>query len=219
MRVVCYTAMYGKMDSVRNPVFFTDHYKPFCKWLFYLDRGAPKDKKYIWKFKSEGQSSPNRAQARLRARYWKTHPPESDISVWVDSNISLRVRPQILSTMLGEYDLMVHRHKHRKTILEEAKAVIKLKRVKKSVALRQVKEYTRNGYRNQVLLPETGILIRKNNERVRYFNTLWWEEISTKCPRDQMSFGYCAWRAGIKIKWFKGVIQDNKYGILRQHGT
>jgi hypothetical protein len=147
------------------------------------------------------------------------NPPTGyDYTVWVDSNCQLKLSPTRLVRGLGEADIMVHKHKFRNTIVEEAQAVIKLKGVPRRVVSKQLQIYRKDGFDNQVALPETGVLVRRTCEAIDKFNALWWQHVSNLCVRDQMSFGYCAWKTGINIRWFSSRIQDDKIVRLRTHG-
>jgi len=211
--IIVYTACFGKFDKPG---------KPLCRiksadWVYYTDQDIHSSPWHVNKVMNQAQ---NRNQARLKARYYKTHPSEDyEYTVWVDSNAQLKVDPRKLILQLGQGDILVHRHKFRKTIKEEAHAVVTLKRVNRGQVGRQVQVYTREGFIKQVPLPETGILVRANNDRVTTFNEMWWDNINRYCVRDQMSFGYCAWKAKLKIVWFSGCIQDDTVVRLRAHGS
>jgi hypothetical protein len=162
----------------------------------------------------------NRHEARMMARRYKTHPPKGyDYTIWVDSNCQLKVNPIRVVRGVGKADIMVHRHKFRNNIVEEAQAVIKLKGIPRRVVSKQLQIYRKEGFEAQVPLPETGVLVRRSGDVIDAFNKLWWQQISSLCVRDQMSFGYCAWKTGISIQWFPFNIQDDKIVRLRTHGS
>ena len=73
----------------------------------------------------------------------------------------------------------------------------------KDIITKQISDYRNKGYQDQGLY-ETGILMRKNNEKVIAFNMLWWSEINSKSVRDQLSFSYIKWKLKeVKINGIK----------------
>jgi len=56
-------------------------------------------------------------------------------------------------------------------------------------------------------------ILRRHNERTKYFNELWWQEFSTGMPRDQLSLQWCAATAAraVGFQWLR--LNDS----LRQH--
>lgn len=212
--IVIYSAVFGKFDMPSKP---SVKGLPPYKFIYFTDRH---NSLKVWDTRIKAKPVTGRHQARLLARYFKTHPPRKyKYSVWIDSNVQLLVDPMKYIEKMGDAHIWVHRHKYRMNIRQEAKAVVQLKRIKPAIVDRQVRAYSNAGFTDQVDLPETGLLIRRHCEEVDNFNNMWWTQIETICIRDQMSFGYCAWKMGLKIKWFPGCIQNNKIVRLRVHGA
>ena len=60
-------------------------------------------------------------------------------------------------------------------------------------------------------LGENCFIIRKNNNRVKKFNEIWWEEYIKGSERDQMSFMYAVWKSGVRLEFLEGNPRDNRY--------
>jgi len=41
----------------------------------------------------------------------------------------------------------------------------------------------------------------------------WWNEMKEGSRRDQLSFNYVAWDRGLKFKYIKGDIRNNKWAV------
>jgi hypothetical protein len=159
---------------------------------------------------------------QYRARYHKTDPlgilhGDYDYTLWVDASMSLLVDPMELIELLGDNDLMTFRHRHRDTLLAEGQTVIKIKQQDPRVIQNQLNFYKQAGYNDYVGLPETGLLLRKVSPKIEAFNGHWFNQILTFSVRDQMSFGYSAWKTGIKVGFFPGHVRSQRYNILHKH--
>ena len=67
-------------------------------------------------------------------------------------------------------------------------------------------------------LRSAGIIIRRNNDNVRKFNELWWDEISKGSHRDQLSQMYVSWKTGIEVgKITDGTVYANELVSHQYH--
>ena len=161
---------------------------------------------------------------QFRARFHKIDPlgllhdeQTADFTIWVDASMTLLADPFDLVQLLGDADLMTFMHRHRTTVEEEGEAVIKIKGQNPDTIRKQIAFQKQAGYDNYIPLPETGLLIRRVCKRVRRFNEIWWNQIKIFSVRDQMGFGFSAWKSGIKIKFFPGHVRSQKYNLLGHH--
>jgi hypothetical protein len=70
----------------------------------------------------------------------------------------------------------------------------------------QVAKYYREGMPDKLDLVATGVVVRKNSEQALKFCRAWWHEISKNSRRDQLSFGYVAWKNKIPFALFDDMI-------------
>ena len=170
MTTVVYTAIYGDFDTIRpQPVpvrMFTDATHPL----------------------------PELADPRLAAKWWKVRPdlacPDADITVWVDGSMDV-LRPdfaELCERALGDADAIFVRHPTRTDIYQEARASIALAKYDGQPLMGQVQAYRRilNHPRRWGLM-HCGMLVRRNNDRIRALNDLWWTEIVRWSLQDQLS--------------------------------
>lgn len=131
-------------------------------------------------------------------------------SVWLDGNIYPLDKKAIID-LLGDYDMAVFAHPHRKTVYEEhAPARQRLPEHMKSLMDEQIEHYKEQGF-DGGKLAECGMIIRKDNLVCKEFNNKWWSEICRYQWRDQISFPYVAWklRNKIKIRYIEGNVRTN----------
>lgn len=144
---------------------------------------------------------------RKKAREVKTNihtfEPDSDYWLWIDNNCKLQVDPHEFIPYLSNCDIVVMPHPERSNIVEEAQILYKWKPEQSQGIQEAINHYYANGYVPTDLY-ETKVLMRRNTERVREFNSLWWEQIQTHSIRDQISFPYVGWKTQMFINTFPG---------------
>jgi hypothetical protein len=138
---------------------------------------------------------------RWTARKCKTSPelllPEYDAWLWMDNEIYFTYDPHDLFKLhLGDFDLAVHRHCDRNCLYEEVTATTMRNPARDPIEniLNQGEFYKSQGYPSNLGLYENGILYRKNNEKIRLFNKLWFDETARWNTEDQISMMYSLWR-------------------------
>ena len=151
---------------------------------------------------------------RLSAREIKTNIhkffPKSEYWLWLDANMKLTVDPNIfISQYLNVHDICLMPHPERTHWFEEASFLLNRDQSLKEPLQKAVDKYSKEGYPSTTLY-ETGVLLRRNTDRVNKFNSIWWQEIQETCIRDQISFPYCAWKAGLAVNTFPGTNSVNQ---------
>lgn len=147
---------------------------------------------------------------RLNAKVPKIMPhkflPKHKYSIWIDSNIRLKVEPEKLIEIF-DYPLCgVFLHPNRTTINEEIVAC-------KHLDSQENLEYHRN---KPGILCACGVIIRKNTEEVNDLNEKWFSEIILGSSRDQLSFPYTLGSIAKPIK-LKNIFLDNEYFKITPH--
>ena len=150
---------------------------------------------------------------RLSAREIKTNIHQffskSDYWLWLDANMKLTVDPyKLTSQYLIRHDICLMPHPERTHWFEEANFLLNRDQSLKDPLQKAVNKYTEEGFPSTSLY-ETGVLLRRNTEKVRKFNSIWWNEIQNTCIRDQISFPYSAWKAGLAVNTFPGTNSVN----------
>lgn len=224
MKILIYSAEFGDYETeLRQPVL-----PPLCQDVMYNYKRFSENeerRRGIWHHREPLQQSDKYVDVpQLRARFHKIDPfavlhdeQRYDFTIWVDASMTLLADPFDLVKLLGDNDVMTFRHRHRDDIVQEGNTVIKIKNQDPRVIQAQINFQRQAGYRDFVPLPETGLLVRRVSSRTRRFSEEWWNQVKTFSVRDQMSFGFAAWKAGIKVGFFPGHVRSGRYNTLHNH--
>lgn len=142
---------------------------------------------------------------------------DTDISIWIDGNIKLKVELKIIvKELLGDNEMAIFKHPVRNCIykeIPEAQNRYKENEIKIRDEIYQHGEYYKKiGYPEHNGLYETGILIRRHIKKIEEFNNAWWAEICKYSNRDQISFPYILSKfPDLKLSVIDGDIRNHKY--------
>ena len=82
---------------------------------------------------------------------------------------------------------------------QEALACLQYKLDNKQVIYDQIEEIRKDGFPARKGLFSTGFLIRENIDSVNRLNEMWYDYVTTKSIRDQLSLTYCAWKLDVYL--------------------
>jgi len=196
MKLAIYTALFtDDLDYLYGDIIPYTHDKDGIDYICFTN--SPYLKSDFWDVRQMNIWR----NGRWTARKCKTSPeellPEYDAWLWMDNEIYFTYDPHSLfETHLGDFDLAVHRHCDRNCLYEEVQATTHRNPPRDNVEmiLNQGSEYKREDYPENIGLYENGILYRKNNEAIRKFNKLWFEETAKWNTEDQISMMYSLWK-------------------------
>ena len=144
---------------------------------------------------------------RKKAREIKTNihkfVSDTDYWLWIDNNCQLQVDLHYFLPSIEDCDILLMPNPERGDIVEEANVLLKWKPEQSQGIQEGISQYYKEGYVPKDLY-ETKVLMRRNTERVREFNSLWWKEIQTHSIRDQISFPYVSWKTKMYVNTFPG---------------
>jgi O-antigen biosynthesis protein len=193
--IVVYTAIFDGYDKLTQPDVVNNSVDYVC----FSDRQIPESGAWQVRSLDYFDSSPRRM-----ARYAKLHPhryfPDYEWSLWVDGRVAPRIDPLSLTQRQGDGALFAFHHPDRSNPYDEATEVIRLQLDRKETVEAQMNRYEEQGFRSDVLLHETNVLLRRHmSPSVIHQSHLWWSEIERGSIRDQLSFDYAAWKTGVEI--------------------
>lgn len=220
-KVVVYTAISNNYDILKIPKVLCPEWDYVCFTDRYQYPGE-----HPWQIRHFDyiHADPTRT-----SRYVKTHPhiyfPEYEYSIWIDAH--LLIETNFLENFTNEFiknnELFAAvPHPFRDCTYQEADLCIQQQKDDKDIIYSQMATYRKEGFPTQWGLVETGILIRKHNDkRIRKLNNLWWREIDNYSKRDQLSLMFALWK--LNLKWIplmkKGFSTRNHEGFrFFQHG-
>ncbi len=138
---------------------------------------------------------------------------DSDISIWVDGNITLLCSPQqLVDEFLGDADIGVFKHPFRNCIYQEGEELKKIMKLKQQhpIINKQIENYKSLGYPDNNGLFENGVIVRRHSRMVEEFNNAWWAEICRWSYRDQLSFP-------VVLNKFPALKIKSNTGDVRKH--
>jgi hypothetical protein len=109
---------------------------------------------------------------------------------------------QLCLAALGRDDAIFVRHPQRDDIYDEAALSIHMGKYAGMPLLEQVNAYRRAGHPEHWGLMHAGMLVRRNNARMRAVNEAWWDEIVRWSVQDQLSLPPLLRTMPLEYRWF-----------------
>lgn len=141
----------------------------------------------------------------MQNRFAKLHPhilfPNHESSVYLDGNIRLKAQlSAMVAHVLAQGCIALYQHPFRHCAYTEAIECAAVGHDWRWIIKRQMARYRQEGFPADTGLFEASIIIRSHldQESIRMMR-LWWDEIRTGVPRDQLSLTYSAWKSGTRI--------------------
>lgn len=210
-RVALYTCITGKYDTVKEPVYISDNVDCFLYTDSYYN-----DSSAVWNKRSVPQVDTIESKNALN-RYCKMHPfelfPDYDYAIYIDGNVLITSDVTYLCSIAKKATagIAMHLHPARSCAYNEALACIELKRGKKELIEKQIISYKNEGFPENFGMREaTIIVVDLKNEIAKRIFSLWWDDFCLrKSERDQISFPYAVWKAGVTMDCI-GILGNNK---------
>ncbi|MFH4486762.1 glycosyltransferase [Vibrio metschnikovii] len=198
--IIIYTCNFGGYESVKEP----ESIIPGVKYILFTDDPSLKSKHWdvhVIDTKSLSSSRASRLPKILPHQYL----PEHDISIYVDSSITLKNKDlnQEVISVLGDNHFAFYPHFSRDCIYEEAEACISLGKVRKDPTRRFIKKIKQDGFPKQFGLVENALIVRKNTILTQRVNEFWYDLYYQNQPRDQFYLMYVLWRLDAPFSLFK----------------
>lgn len=196
MKIVVYTVIVGESDNLK-PI--NKDYLSKADFYFFTDKPiAGTDYKTIGiKIETNTPRQQSRLYKMVPNRYFKDY----DYHIYLDGSFELMESPDaLINKYLKEHDLAVFEHPYRFGLYEEADYCAFFKKELKDKINKQMEFIMSEGYPFGNGLTENGVILRRNNEKVREFNEFWFKHYTEFSTRDQLCFCYCAWKLKMKYK-------------------
>jgi len=200
---VVYTAIYGKKDTLKNPLFINQDWDYVC----FTDNRELESPTWNCIYSEGVYKDPVR-----NAKIFKVKPYEYlqdyDISLWMDANFLIK---NDLNSFLSkaknlkDTNMLLFQHDQgRNCIYDEARIIVADHKDSPDLVQRQMERYKNDGYPPNNGLAANSILLRRHNsDDIKELLNMWWEEIENFSRRDQLSFFYCIWKLSTKYYLLK----------------
>ena len=215
MKKVIYTALIGDYDNL-----YTSVVPKLDDWDYICFTNNKKLKSNFWDIRYI-ENTDNLSNVKLARKIkikFDKFVNEYDIILWKDANLIINTDLNLfIKNNLFNYDLVLSKHFQRNCIYKEASELISLNYAKKLDVEKQINSYKKEKYPVNNGLVETGLMIRRNNNDIKRFCNLWWNEVKKFTHRDQLSFNYVLWKNPLNINIIKSPFRYSREFILQLH--
>lgn len=222
MDIVLYSAIYGESDWVKPipadlgvpAIMYTDSKKTAsdAEWSGWEPRIV---RHGIATLKGDPQIT----APMLAHKWWKTHPPDADISIWIDGSMEICIADFVdqCLAVLGTDDWACVRHPARGCIYPEAEysATLTWRYDAESIHA-QARFYSQFHPRDFGLIA-TGHNVRRHTPDVLKLSDDWWIECLQWSHQDQLSLPVLLRLAEEKIAWNMNL-PWHQWWKLHEHG-
>jgi len=194
-KLIIVTANIGKFDNLRED----HHSQSNCSFVMFTDGKEIKSDFWDLIYIRRKFVDPRR-EARLYKWLFHKFLPDTEYSLWVDADISIKIdASELIGKYLKDADIAIHPHRARNCIYKEANECIKLKLDYADIIKKQINRYKSENYPKNNGLHETHIILRRHTDNIKRFNEAVWANICSGSLRDQLSLNYIVWKLGVKI--------------------
>ena len=216
-RIAIYTVVTGGYDTPKLP----RHRIPGADYFLITD-GSETLPGYTT-VKIEAGDSAVKAQRRAKILPWEYLPKEYDVILYYDASYQITGN---LRQFLHNYGggLGICRHPARNCIYEEGKRILELNKATSEAVTEQLNAYRELGMPANYGLQESGILIRDNVEATKRLCTVWWDELSLYCHRDQLGLPAAIFKTGIQPNYLRRNLlhanfSNNPHKVVKVYRT
>ena len=210
MKTAVISALFGDYDAWEDPIIANSEYD------YFLFTNQPIESKV---YKVVQIDNPHPLEHRRVKILPQAYLPDYECFVWHDANITqVADIKTLVDASVKAADVVFLQHPMNKCTTRELHLCAKLNKDNIATMSRQVHEYILEGFPMNYGAVETGVNIRKNNADTQRFSEIWWQEVSTKSKRDQLSVKYALWKSGVYSQSVgAGVLHNQMFFNLKNH--
>jgi hypothetical protein len=145
--------------------------------------------------------------------------PSCSYSVYVDGNIRIKSKLKpLVEHYLNKADIAVYTHPTRESVFREAQMCINTGKVSRSTAIQQMRSYKQAGFSDSIGLSENRVVYRRHGSD-DLISTMhqWWQEVSNKTHRDQLSLMFVLWKTDMQFNLIQQTVQDSSNFQIHPH--
>ena len=206
-RIAVYTCITGGYDLLR-PV---RHSGAIFDFICFADAVTPEMRGSGWQIRPippDLSEFSNVKKQRMVKICPHRYLPEYKVSLWLDANIAVNgdIWNAVKKYDLSKCPLYTSRHPQRDCIYDEELACVRLGKDTAENTRPQIEKIRNDGFPAHAGLAETGIILRKHDDAkcIEAMET-WAKVLARGSHRDQLSFNYACWKAGLKY----GELREN----------
>lgn len=202
MKTAIYTVLTGGYDNLMQPTVIDERFDYIC-----FSNDIPKEQIGVWKIRKFNGSFKSK---QIESRYPKMHPwevlPEYEYSVYMDANIRIEKKEfydAVCQKIQAGVALSGIKHPYRECAYLEGYEVFTygLEKSMKTI-ISEMRFIRKEGFPRRYGMFEANIILRKHSdERIKQQCKMWWQMVNTYSRRDQLSYPYTLWKAGIPFDY------------------
>lgn len=206
---VIFTAVSGNRDIFPTIRVKNDSYDYIC---FTTENIKPNK---MWQVVKVEKEISNVKTARKYKILSHKYLSDYDMTVWIDANMGMENNLyEVIEREIKGHNFVCYQHSSGQFGHNyEINRCISMRKDDEKVLLRQRKAYQE--ITERVMLPATGIILRKKTERVKEFEKLWWEHVKEYSCRDQIAFCYAVWK--LNFEWSPIKTARHKWFCIGPH--
>lgn len=182
--MICYTAIIGHYDDLKDPLVITPDWKYVC----FTDQVIKSD---VWDIrKVDCFMDPKRVTNRYKVLFHEY--VQDDLSIWVDASFYINCDlSQWVLKHAGPY-ITFMKHPERECFYREAQACIELQKDNPETILRQMNVYRTMGLKENSGMVAAGIICRFMSKPAIAFCEQWYWYMQRGSKRDQLAWPMAA---------------------------
>lgn len=196
-----YTAIFNNYDLLKPPKFVNDGYD----YVLFTDEYTIKEQQISKKGRFKViviEGIQNVKDAFMKSKDIKINPekylPEYQSSIYIDGSFEqIGDVNEFLRDSKNTYQMCCH--PRRDCAYDEAEVCMRQRLGNSTKIPSQMSEYQAEGFPINFGLCMGGIIARTHNKKAKRINLAWWNEVSRKSTRDQLSINYVLWKLNEKI--------------------
>jgi hypothetical protein len=221
MKIIVYTCTFPDYDTVYTPLVTT----PGVDYVLYAPAAPRFLRRWQWR---PLPAAVNGFSQTMANRYCKFFPdrlfPDADVTIYADGNILMKgdLRPLIDEFLATKAEMGLFPHPFRTRLDEEVPFCKKVGRIGPADFDRadaQLAGYYAEGLPRDHVLTQNGIILRRHDgPHLLDAMQLWWDQMQTHVPRDQLSSPYVIWKTGLAVTVWPWVYRNaNPYFLCYGH--
>lgn len=187
-KLAVYTCISGGYDSLITP----ENLNPEWDYILFTDANLVGESNYQIRNLPHFDNDPVRM-----ARFVKLNPhivlSDYDYSIWIDGNVLLKNNgffAYVNELINSDYEICFRKHPDRNCVYEEILKCQELNKDDFGIMQYQTNRYLNFGFAKDLGLYETNVIFRKHTDKIKEFNSTWWNELANGSRRDQLSVSY-----------------------------
>ncbi len=186
--MICYTAIFGKYDKLKEPRVITKGWRYIC---FTNDKNLTSINWEVVYIDNKNLTNVKAARC-IKIRFFDY--AKANLSIWCDASMEISCDLNDFVAKYHKSDFTLMQHPSRNCTYQEGKAVIHFGKDTVQSVEKQLSNYLAKGLPTHYGMVQTGMMIRNNTKEVREYCKLWFDEVLKYSHRDQLSFNYIQWK-------------------------